>query len=324
MEEINQLAPIALFVYNRPEHTKKTLETLKQNVLSESSRLFIFADGPKEGCRQEQIERIAKVREIIRSDRWCGEVNIYESPVNRGLGESVRAGVTQILSQFGKIIVLEDDLLTSKGFLSYMNKALDFYQKYPAVFSIGGYTYPKEKMRIPEDYPFDTYVCLRNCSWGWATWKDRWDKIEWGVPTYDYIKTHPACLEALNRMGDDEFDILYDNKEKGLNIWSIQFTIAHFVNHAVAIYPCQSYVNNLGLDGSGENCGVQDSLRHTQLNDKLSPRFADILYEDRQIINAFYNVNCRKKRPIWQKAVNFCARKIGKEAPFTIKKPVYY
>lgn len=323
MEEVNRLAPIVLFVYNRPGHTRKTLEALKKNILAESSQLFIFADGPKEDCCEEQIERITEVRKIIKSDKWCGEVSIFESPVNRGLGESVRFGVTQILDRFGKVIVMEDDLVTSKGFLSYMNKALEFYQDYPAVFSIAGYTYPKERMTIPEDYPFDTYVCLRNCSWGWATWKDRWDKIDWTVPSYEYIKTHPACKEALNRMGDDEFDILYDQKEKGLNIWSIQFTIAHFVNHAVAIYPCQSYVNNAGLDGSGENCGVQCSLGHALLNENTSPRFVDILYEDSRIINAFYNVNCRKKRPMWQKGINFMARKINRPVPYRIKQRIY-
>lgn len=322
METITQLAPIVLFVYNRPEHTLKTLEALSRNSLASRSQLYIYADGPKEDADDRILQNIAEVRRIIKSQQWCGSVSIRESDSNHGLGPSIKSGVTEILEQFGKVVVLEDDLITSKEFLSYMNNALDFYDKYPAVFSIGGYTYPKSKMVIPADYPFDTYVCLRNCSWGWATWKDRWEKIDWDVSAYGFIKEYPECKAALNRMGDDEFSLLFNHKEKGLNIWSIQFTIAHFVNHAVAIMPCESYVNNLGLDGSGENCSSQPSLTHRELNQKSEPKFVDILYEDRRIINAFYNVNCKERRPLYQRIINCFFRKAGRPVPFVIKKKI--
>ena len=110
--------------------------------------------------------------------------------------------------------------------------------------------------------------------------------------------------------------------EKGLNIWSIQFTIAHFVNHAVAIYPVQSYVHNIGNDGSGENCGATHALDNATLSTNMEPKFIDILYEDRRIINAFYNVNCRTRRPLWQRGCNWIARKMGKPIPFVIKRPI--
>ena len=128
---------------------------------------------------------------------------------------------------------------------------------------------------------------------------------------------------ALNRMGDDEFDLLLQRMEYGLNIWSIQFTIAHFVNHAVAVYPVHSYVHNMGNDGSGENCGSTHTLDNAVLCANAEPKFVDILYEDSRIINAFYNVNCRTPRPLWQKACNWLARKIGKTVPFTIKRKIY-
>lgn len=318
-----KLAPIALFVYNRPEHTHKTLMALKNNSLSSESELHIFADGPKNNASSNQLDNIRMVREIIHAEQWCGNVIYHESETNNGLYKSIRMGVTKVLNKCGKVIVLEDDIVTSPAFLSYMNQALEYYLDRKSVFSISGYNYPSKRMQIPKDYMYDTYVCLRNTSWGWATWQDRWTQIDWEVKVYDKVKNTPAIKEALNRMGDDEFDMLRMRQEGILNIWSIQFTMAHFVNHAVAIYPVVSYVHNIGNDGTGENCGTTKALDNVTLCMNTAPQFVDILYEDRNLINAFYNVNCRTKRPLWQKAINLVARKLGLQSPFVIKKKIY-
>ena len=324
---MNNLAPIVLFAYARPEHTMRTLEALAANTLAKESRLYIYIDGPKKG-KDERVngltdERVNEVRRIAHSKQWCGEVEVIEQQQNKGLAASIRDGVTDIVTKYGRVIVMEDDLVTSPAFLTYMNKALDFYERYPAVFSIGGYTYPATRMAIPKDYGYDTYACLRNCSWGWATWKDRWEKTDWSASHYETMKQSPAMREAFNRMGDDEFEMFWMQQEKGLNIWSIFFTMAHFEHHAVAIIPCQSYVDNIGLDGSGENCGTQSALSHSQLNTNEKPKFLDVIYEDKRIINAFYNVNCRQKRPYYQRICNWIARKIRVQAPFQIKKRIY-
>lgn len=312
-----KLAPIVLFVYNRPNHTLKTLQALQRNTLAAQSTLHIFADGPKENASAELLNKIKTVRNIISVEKWCNEVVLHEFPTNKGLYRSIREGVTEILEQYGRVIVMEDDLQTSSAFLTYMNQALNFYADRKSVFSITGYNYPNNKMSIPTNYQYDTYVSLRNGSWGWATWIDRWNQIDWDVKSYETIKNTPSIKEALNRMGDDEFEMLQMQQDGILNIWSIQFTIAHFINHAVAIIPCQSYVDNIGLDGTGENCGVQSSLQHSQLNQNENPKFVDIIYEDKRIINAFYNVNCRKRLPLWKRAINRLSRKLtGKPAFF--------
>lgn len=316
-------APIVLFVFNRPDHTLKTLQALQSNTLAAHSTLHIYADGPKEGASAALQEKIKAVRSIIASEQWCGDVIIHESSENKGLYRSVREGVTEILEKEGRVIVMEDDLVTSPAFLSYMNDALEFYKDRKSVFSISGYNYPASRMLIPSDYAYDTYVSLRNASWGWATWKDRWAQVDWDVKVYELLKNTPSMKEALNRMGDDEFEMLQMQQEGILNIWSIQFTIAHFVNHAIAIYPIISYVHNIGNDGSGENCGITVTLDNNHLCNNEHPRMVDVLYEDKRLINAFYNVNCRTKRPLWQKAINFIARKIGKRAPFVVKRKVY-
>lgn len=301
---MNNLAPIVLFAYARPDHTLRTLEALAANTLAADSHLYIYVDGPKANACADAKQRNAEVRKIAHLKQWCGKVEIIEQQQNKGLAASIRDGVTDIVTKYGRVIVMEDDLVTSPAFLTYMNKALDFYESYPAVFSIGGYTYPPERMAIPKDYPYGTYACLRNCSWGWATWKDRWEKTDWSASHYETMKQSSAMREAFNRMGDDEFEMFWMQQERGLNIWSILFTMAHFEHHAVAIIPCKSYVDNIGLDGSGENCGNQESLQQRQLNMNEEPRFLNVIYEDKRIINAFYNVNCRQRLPLWKRVVN--------------------
>ena len=314
--EVTSLAPIVLFAYVRPEHTRKTLETLSKNTLAKESFLIVHIDGLRENASAFTREKHEEVLRIVREKQWCGQIQIIEESGNKGLAKSIKEGVSDALEQYGRVIVVEDDLETSPAFLSFVNKALDFYQDYPAVFSIGGYTYPTSRMQIPEDYQYDTYACLRNCSWGWATWKNRWDKIDWNATNYESLKHSIPMREALNRMGDDEFEMLFSQQERGLNIWSILFTLAHFENHAVAIIPCKSYVNNIGLDGTGENCGRQQGLYHSELNHNDAPNFLNIIYEDKRIVNAFYNVNCHRRLPKWKRVVNKLFRVLGRSSLF--------
>jgi len=316
------LAPIVLFVYSRPEHTERTLKALQNNVLVKDSKIYIFADGIRDNANSIEKENVRKVRNIIKREKWCGEIEIIEYEENKGLAESIKAGVSQIVNKYGKVIVMEDDLITSPAFLIYMNKALDYYENRKSVFSISAYNYPESKCKIPKDYQYDVFVSLRNGSWGWATWKDRWGQVDWAASCY---KTMTDQMKSgLNRGGDDVYDLLQMWHDGKLNIWSIQFTMAHFINHAVSIVPCKSYVDNIGLDSTGENCRTHTGLRNNELNFKEDIKFLDVLYEDSRIINAFYNANCRKKRPCWQKFVNKIYRFLGKEAPFKIKKKIYH
>jgi hypothetical protein len=319
-----ELAPIVLFAYNRPEHLAKTLYSLSQNRLADKSTLYIYCDGPKINCNEEELKKIAKVRETAKEKQWCKTTIVIEAELNKGLAASIKNGITEIIEQYGKVIVLEDDLILSSLFLTYINKALIFYIDKKSVFSISAFNYPSTKMPIPDDYHYDVFVSLRNSSWGWATWNDRWKQIDWNVSLYSTMIENKHIQEAFNRGGDDVFGLLQMQQSGKLNIWSIQFTLAHFVNHAISIAPVISYVDNNGLDGSGENCSIQTSLGNKTLNNLENIRFLDILYEDKRIINAFYNVNCRKKRPLWQKIANRMLRIIGRQNIFVIKNKIYH
>ena len=158
-------APIALFVYNRPEHARRTLDALCRNEGAEHSRLFIFADGAKEDCSAEERSLLGEVRQVVSELRWGGKVEVIKSPLNRGLKESICRGVSNVLSKYDKVIVLEDDLETSPGFLKYMNDALTIYAEQDEVFQISGFMV-NHRTRLP-----DTGFLRSSTSWGWGTWR---------------------------------------------------------------------------------------------------------------------------------------------------------
>ena len=319
------LAPIVVFSYNRPDHLRRTLEALSKNELALDSVLYVYCDGPKDDATDEQKQRIAANREVAREAKGFQVVIVVESESNKGLANSIIGGVTEVVNKYDKVIVLEDDLLTSPYFLKYMNSALDYYQERPAVMSISANRPPVDKMEIPKDYPYDVFVCLRSYSTGWATWKDRWNRVNWSMDYLDDFLKHPEQVEAFNRAGDDMTRLLQMHRDGKIDSWAMRFGFAHFKEHSVAILPCVSYVDNIGFDGTGRHSGVNltNEYRNDLSKSVENPRFMDLLYEDARIINAFYNRFCEKRRPLYQRVVNTIFRKLGKKPPFVIKKRVY-
>jgi GT2 family glycosyltransferase len=247
------LAPIVLFVYNRPEHTLKTLEALAQNDLASQSELFVYCDGPKTDATKQDQDSIYSVREILKKKQWCKTVTIKESHLNKGLADSIVEGVTEIVNRYGKIIVLEDDIVTSKGFLTYMNDALDIYQSHKKVMHIGSYIpYTNFYKKLPETF-FSRFM---SC-WGWATWKTSWDMANWNeCELYDQIKDPNARYE-FNLEGVLNFhEQLERNISGAIKTWAIKWFASIFRCNGLCLYPSHSLTKNIGFDGTGENCDV--------------------------------------------------------------------
>lgn len=321
---MTNLAPIIVFSYNRPDHLDLTLDALSRNELADQSTLYIYCDGPKDGASEEMHQKIADVRLVARKRQWCKEVHIVEAEKNKGLANSIIGGVTDVINKHGKVFVLEDDLVSSPHMLKFVNKALDFYEDYAGVYSISVNRPPLSKMQIPEDYPYDVFACLRSYSTGWGTWKDRWNKVDWSMDAFDRCKKNPDMLRALCRLGDDFPPMMQMQEDGKIDSWAVRFGFAHFKHHAVAILPCRSYVTNIGFDGTGTHSGTVANVYENDLSQSVTnPRMLDMVYEDDRIINAFYNAFTYQRRPLWQKAINYIARKLGKKAPFVIKKKVY-
>lgn len=320
-----ELAPIVVFSYNRPDHLRRTLEALAKNDLAEESVLYIYCDGAKADATEEQQQRVAENRKVAHASTGFKELQVVEAEHNKGLANSIIGGVSEVVNKYGRAIVLEDDLLTSPYFLKYMNSALEYYNDRPAVMSISANRPPVDKMEIPADYPYDVFVCLRSYSTGWATWKDRWERVDWSMDYFEEFVKHPEQIEAFNRAGDDMTRLLQMQKDGKIDSWAMRFGFAHFKEHSVAILPCVSYVDNIGFDGTGIHSGTNttNEFRNDLSLSVKEPRFVDLVYEDSRIINAFYNRFCEKRRPLYQRIINTIFRRIGKKPPFVIKKKVY-
>ena len=319
-----KLAPIVLFAYDRPDHLNKTINALRNNRFASDSHLFVFVDGPKTNASGDLINRIREVRNIVEKINGFAKVEYHFADSNIGCRDSIINGISYVLNKYSSVIVLEDDIITSPAFLSYMNSALDVYAKRPTVFSISGHSHSPSKFQVPADYDYDVFASPRVFNWGWGTWADRWFSTDWSMGYYNDFMNRPYEKMAFNRSGDDMVRMLTDEYEGRSSAWDIQFTFHHFRNNALSIVPCISYTYNIGMDGSGTHCYNSKQINsELLLNFNSEPRFLDVLYLDSRIINRMYSAFCTKRRPSWQKAINLIARKLGKKAPCQIKKKVY-
>lgn len=249
-----KLAPIILFVFNRPEHTRATMESLKNNPLAADSELFVFSDGPR---NRDDVETVAAVRAVIDATDGFKSITVNKRSSNRGLAGSVIEGVTDIIRRYGKVIVLEDDLQLSPYFLNYMNEALCRYENDQRIFSIGGYT---PRLDIPEEYDKESFLSYRCCTWGWATWGNRWSIADWDVTDFDSFINDKKAVELFNRGGDDMSHIFKLQMAGKISSWAIRWDYAHFRNNAYCFRPIASLVSNTGNDGSGVHCSPTDKF----------------------------------------------------------------
>lgn len=240
------LAPIALFAYCRPEHTRRVLQALSENELAMESELFIFIDGPKEDASPEFIKKIEEVKKICLEKKWSKKTDIVTSPINKGLAKSITEGVTKIVKQYGKIIVLEDDLVTSKYFLQYMNDALNKYANNDEVACISGYIYPV-KEKLPETF----FIKGADC-WGWATWKIGWDIFEPdGIRLLNELESR-KLTHSFDFDGSYPYTKMLRDQIDGKNdSWAIRWYASAYLKDKLCLYPAKSLVQNIGLDGTG-------------------------------------------------------------------------
>ncbi len=281
------LAPVVLFVYNRPSHTRRTVTALQKNNLAGRSDLFIYSDA---GKKPEVAESVCEVREFIKSIDGFRSVCIVERERNWGLANSIIDGVTTVISQYGRVIVLEDDLITSSHFLEYMNAALDHYENDLKAFSIGAFNFPDKTMPIPQDYSWDTYACVRCCSWGWATWGDRWKRIDWDMADYSMFIRDRTAQKSFNRGGPDMTQTLKWQYEGRIDSWAIRFCYAHYASNMHCIYPVKTLVMNIGQDHSGTHCGANPRWEHASVDEQWAPRkFCPADNIDERIARSFYD-----------------------------------
>jgi hypothetical protein len=298
---MQNVAPIALFVYNRPEHTRRTIKFLQQNLLADESRLFIFSDAAKDSSQQVFVN---EVRDIIKQVDGFKSVELIERKTNLGLAESIIDGVSMLVSEYGKVIVFEDDLISSAYTLQYFNDALVRYQNEEKVMHIGAYMYPLKAENLPE-----TFLYRAATSWGWATWDRAWKDFE---PDINKI------IDRFDRKKRLEFSIdgtmnfwkqIIEFKSGRNNSWAIRWYASIFLKGGLTLNPSKSLINNIGHDGSGIHSGLND-IYHVIINPLPVTTFPDKIEENKEAYLAIKEFLKTRKGSLWQRILRFAKQKI--------------
>jgi hypoxanthine phosphoribosyltransferase len=305
---MQKLAPIALFVYNRPQHTERTVKFLQQNELAEKSHLCIFSDGAK---TVQDEEKVAAVRKIINKIDGFKSVKVIESKANAGLANSVIAGVSQLIAEYDQVIVFEDDLVTSPHTLAYFNDALNQYRDEEKVMHVGAYMYPLKLENLSQSFFYRAAT-----SWGWATWGRAWKNFE---PDIDILlkqfdKKKRAAFSIDNKM--NFWKQMQEFKKGKNNSWAIRWYASIFLKGGLTLNPSQSLVNNIGHDGTGVHSGIND-IYNVIINPKPITEFPMVIAEDPiayKVIKSFLikrkgNMVTRVRRFVKEKLAQYFSKK---------------
>ncbi len=289
---MSQLAPIVLFTYNRLEETKQTVEALQKNFLANESELFVFSDGPKNIAGKEKVDA---VRNYLHTINGFKKVQIKESHINKGLATSIIDGVTEIIEQYVNVIVLEDDLITSPNFLDFMNQALSFYKNDSNIISISGYTLDLPGLPGSKDF----YFGYRASSWGWATWRNSWNEVDWEMKNYENFLKDSAQKKHFKSGGSDMVKMLKSQKERRIDSWAIRFCFHQFNNNLKAVFPTSSKINSIGFSKDATHT-VNTRRFQTPLDIKIKRNFNfDVFSEmDENLVKEFKSKFSIKTRAI--------------------------
>jgi len=283
-------APVILFLYNRPYHTLKTIEALQNNEGWNKTDVFVFCDGPKQNASAEQFQRIAEVRAMANNISGCKSIQIFASEENKGLFQSVLDGVGEIFKSFEKLIVLEDDLETAPNFLNYMNDALHHYENSENVYCISGYTYP---IAASNDEAF--FIKGADC-WGWATWKNRWNKLELDGQKLLNQLNEKNLINAFTFNGSYPYLEMLNDKISGANqSWAVLWYATSLANGGLCLYPANSLVHNTGTDGTGTH-GAGTGVYQINLSNNTSYSLPKRIEESAEKRTEFENF-FRKSQP---------------------------
>ena len=246
-----QLAPVVLFVYNRLQHTRQTVAALQQNELAADSELIVFSDGPHS---EADLSKVLDVRDYLQTITGFKTVTVRQREKNFGCERSMVEGISEVVNAYGRIVVLEDDIVTSPFFLRYMNEGLEFYRNETKVACIHGYLYPL-KAKLPE-----TFFLQGADNWGWGTWKRGWELYEAdGRKLLSELKAR-----KLTRSFDFDGQFGYTRMLETHDTWDVHWYASAFLRGKLTLYPGRSLVRNIGFDSSGTHCGSTD-IFSTQL-----------------------------------------------------------
>lgn len=275
------MSPICIFVYKRVETTQLMLESLKRCPECRDSELYIFMDEARNDAEAKQVEA---VRELFDNIEGFKEVHPYPARMNKGMARSVIDGVTKVLDEHDSVIVIEDDLVVSPDFLTFMNSALTTYKDRDDIWSISGYT-PKLKGLEQRDKQGVFLVPRAQC-WGWATWRDRWDTVDWDVDDFRRLSRSKSRQKAFNRGGNDLYRTLEMERRERIESWAVRWAYSASKQNKWTVNPMQSKVKNIGLKSSESHVGWHDERHNVDLYGNQTILDPDVKVDD-EIVRIF-------------------------------------
>lgn len=274
---------------------------MQQNLLANESRLFIFSDAAKDSSQQVFVN---EVRDIIKQVDGFKSVELIERETNLGLAESIIDGVSMLVSEYGKVIVFEDDLISSAYTLQYFNDALIRYHNEEKVMHIGAYMYPLKAENLPE-----TFFYRAATSWGWATWERAWKDFEPDInkliARFDRRKRLEFSIEGTMNFWKQ----IIEFKRGRNNSWAIRWYASIFLKGGLTLNPSKSLINNIGHDGSGIHSGLND-IYHVIINPLPVTSFPEKIEENLETYQAIKNFLKTRKGSLWQRILRFAKQKI--------------
>ena len=280
----SDFAPAVVFAYRRVDKIKRCLESLKNNHGYDRTEVYLFADGAKGERDSKDVDEVQNYLSNFSNEenKHKKTIHLRLSSINKGLANSIIDGVTEVIKQYKKVIVIEDDLILSPFFLDYMNGALKYYESDECIWSISAYTPP---IKLPKTYKKDLYLSYRASSWGWATWKDRWDSVDWEVNSFQMVSGNKEMQRMFNRGGNDLFPMLVKQMNGEIDSWAIRWCFSQSMQNKNTVYPVSTLIYNDGADGSGTHHSIAININSTLV--KGTPRL-EVLDLDKRIAKRFY------------------------------------
>jgi len=277
------LTPVAVFAYNRPEKIRSCIEALEKCTKSCCTDLFLFCDGRKGDSDKDSVNAVQDwARSYQKEEHVFSSVHVNLKDKNIGLANSIVSGVTELIEKYGKVIVVEDDLIVEHSFLEYMNNALAFYESNEKIWAIASYGYNLKSLK---KYKHDVYMGYRASSWGWATWKDRWQTVDWSVSDYHELETSKEKQKLFCRGGGDLYPMLQRQMRGESDSWAIRWNYAASKQDKLTVYPKYGLVSNYGFDGTGTHSGLNAPKSIVSENSGI---VFENLNLDRKITREFY------------------------------------
>ena len=299
---------VAIFCFNRQKILQRTLAALAVNELAEKVSLTIFCDGP----RHEKDEPGTRaVRELAKKAQGFATVEVVERPKNMGCAASIIDGLTEMFRLHERLIVIEDDIVTSSYTLRFLSEGLARYADNEKVFNLAAWSPPHIARNIPANYPYDVYAIPRFNCWGWASWRDRFQDIDWSVKDYQIFKNAPQLRKAFNAGGDDLSLMLDMQMESKINSWAIRADYARFKKNMLGINPVRSYVLNIGM-GSGTHTTTATTYWDSDISLAMEhPRFMEDVSIDARILENYLACYKGQKRSLPVRAINKLSRMLS-------------